>query len=283
MSATPPPPNPLDAILPPRLAELVPLSYRFAVADPSPAKHRAPLRELAKHFGVSRERARQLRARALSLLSAPGAARLLSPLRAAACAFLDARGSTLSPDALSAHPSPFPPALPALPFFLLLSDIAPGAPPFFFRGFFSTLSPDVLALAAEAFSSLLDALRLSPVPLRSLEALAKRLPELPLLPLSARRPLLLALASSSPGALLTRDQRCGPADRALPALLRALLSRHPSSTLPNLVERFNALVHPHCQVGSGRIRAALLADPAVGRPSVGHYALIAKPSAPRTP
>ncbi|MBR6023331.1 MAG: hypothetical protein IK066_13035, partial [Kiritimatiellae bacterium] len=134
-----------------------------------------------------------------------------------------------------------------------------------------------VAQAADAFSALLDALALAASPLRSLEFLAKRLPAALPVPPAARLPLLRALALSTPAALLARDGRCGPSSLAAPAILRALLAKNPDSTPKFLLERFNSAVLPSSQIGAGRLRALLLADPAIRRVSPSHYALLPAP------
>jgi len=270
----------LAACLPPRLAETVRAAYAFDSPDPSPERHAAPLRDLARRFGVSRERARQLLARAHGLLAARPAIQAASALFAAAARILEARRGVVEPADLAATEAfrvPEWSGASPVAAFLLLGRVRPGAPPVAVRGFFSRFSPAAVDAVADALDALADALRADPAPLRPFSAVAARLPRALPVPAAARPALVAALAARSPKFLLSRNGRCGNAAACSAALVRALLARHPDSTLPALVERFNALVVPSSQIGLGRLRAIVLADPAIHRSSPSHYALLPAP------
>ena len=280
----------LSALLPPRRALALLAAYR---ATPSPApsllpptpdallalaahpeRNRATLREIAAVLFVSRERARQILARARSdLASSPAADRLLAPLRDAVSAWLDASGGALAPADLLAPPPALAPLLP--PFtpaaaLLLLHDLSPLAPPHLHRSFYS-LHPPQLLEAVEAF--LLEHL-LAGAPLLPLAEIAPALhARLPAIPPAHALPLLLRVADSLPSVLLTLAGEAGLRRPASAELLRSCLAPLPAATIPDLVQRFNLRVRPASQLGSGHIRALLLRDPLVRRVSPGHYAL----------
>lgn len=265
----------LAAALPPRLVDVVRAAYRADSDAPSLDKHRAPLSELARRFAVSRERARQLLSRAHALLAAPDSLSA-APLYSAAARLLDAHSGVLEPSTLATDPlarlPEFATASP-LAIFLLLARLRPDAPPHLHSGFFTSVPPPLLQRTADSFSFLLASLRRAATPLRPIADLASRLPsDLPLPP-DTRTALLTSLALHTPGVLLTHKLQCGPSPEAPTALLRALLSRHPNSTLAFLVEHYNLLVAPPSQLGSGRLRTLLLALPSLRRPSPGHYTL----------
>lgn len=271
----------LAETLRPRDAEALRHAYRLLEAPTASQSIPAPLRDIAAPLGVSRERARQLLARALSRLAESAAAptpALDELLQSARALLRRAHGTLRRDDAIPAAPA-FGAAAP-WPVLRLLADILP-APAFLLHRDFLTLASADLADAAESY--FLAALRAATT-LLPLAELADAAPDAiaDALPPRDRQALFAALALAIPGVVLTRDGRVALVDVGLPDLLCALLADRPDSTLSALVQAYNLLVFPRCQLGLGHVRLHLLRLPSVIRPTPNHYRL-AEPHQPALP
>lgn len=276
----------LTRTLNPRDADAFRLAYRLDGPLPRSVPLPATQSEVGKQMGISRERARQRLFRASRLLReafaapAPPLARFIDAARA----YLVQCGGTLLRD----EPLAPPPATPvpadfatSSPFAVLrfLADFLPDV--FVLHRDFVTLAPVPLVEASETY--LLERLRTAHalLPLSELVADAP-LPLRDALPPLRLANLLSALALSIPGLVLTRDDRVATAEAGVPELLCELLSSRPDATIPDLLQAYNLLVRPPSQLGTGHLRAHLLACPLITRSSPNHYRLAAplQPSLP---